>query len=70
MLYVIRPYEKNYLTYDLELAAVIFALKIWRYYLYGEKCEIFTNHKSLKYLFTPKRLEYEIAEMALINERL
>ena len=48
----LRPYEQNYPTHDLELAVVVFALKIWRHYLYGEQCEIFTDHKSLKYLFT------------------
>ncbi|KAE8723570.1 Detected protein of unknown function [Hibiscus syriacus] len=52
----LRPHESNYPTHDLELAAVIFALKIWRHYLYGEKCYIFTNHKSLKYLLTQKEL--------------
>ncbi|XP_039056314.1 uncharacterized protein LOC120199222 [Hibiscus syriacus] len=51
-----RPHECNYPTHDLELAAVIFALKIWRHYLYGEKCYIFTDHKSLKYLLTQKEL--------------
>ena len=40
----------------IELAAVVFALKIWRHYLYGEKCEIYTDHKSLKYIFTQKEL--------------
>ena len=49
-----KPHEQNYLTHDLELAAVVFALKIWRHYLYGEKCRIFTYHKSLKYLLTQK----------------
>ncbi|GFZ03498.1 hypothetical protein Acr_16g0001220 [Actinidia rufa] len=52
----LRPHEKNYLTHDLELAAVVFALKIWRHYLYGVTCEVFTDHKSLKYLFTQKEL--------------
>ncbi|KAJ1684803.1 hypothetical protein LUZ63_016193 [Rhynchospora breviuscula] len=52
----LRPHEKNYPTHDLELAAVIFALKIWRHYLYGEKCKIFTDHQSLKYVFTQKEL--------------
>nr|GFB63612.1 reverse transcriptase [Tanacetum cinerariifolium] len=42
-----EPYEVNYPTHDLELAAVVFALKIWRHYLYGESCDVFTNHKSL-----------------------
>ena len=52
----LKDYEKNYPTHDLELAAVVFALKIWRHYLYGEKCDIFTDHKSLKYFFTQKEL--------------
>ena len=52
----LKNYKKNYPTHDLELAAVVFALKIWRRYLYGERCEIFTNHKSLKYFFTQKEL--------------
>nr|GEZ69453.1 hypothetical protein [Tanacetum cinerariifolium] len=46
----LKPYEVNYPTHDLELAAVVFALKIWRHYLYGKSCDIFTNHKSLKKL--------------------
>ena len=50
----LKPHEKNYPTHDLELVAIVFALKIWRHYLYGEKCRIFTNHKSLKYLLTQK----------------
>ena len=40
----------------MELAAVVFVLKIWRYYFYGEKCEIFTDYKSLKYFFIQKEL--------------
>ncbi|GKV24168.1 hypothetical protein SLEP1_g33813 [Rubroshorea leprosula] len=52
----LKPYEENYPTHDLELATVVFALKIWRHYLYGETCEIFTDHKSLKYIFTQKEL--------------
>jgi hypothetical protein len=48
----LKPYEQNYPTHDLELAAVVFALQIWRHYLYGEQCEIYTDHKSLKYIFT------------------
>ena len=47
---------KNYPTHDLELAAVVFALKRWRHYLYGEKFEVFSNHKSLKYIFSQKDL--------------
>ena len=52
----LKDYEKNYPTHDLELAGVIFALKIWRHYLYGNPCKIFTDHKSLKYIFTQKEL--------------
>nr|GFA70755.1 reverse transcriptase [Tanacetum cinerariifolium] len=52
----LKPYEVNYPTHDLELAAVVFALKIWRHYLYGESCDIFTDHKSLKYIFTQQEL--------------
>ena len=52
----LKEYEQRYPTHDLELAAVMFALKIWRHYLYGEKCEIHTDHKSLKHFFTQKDL--------------
>ena len=51
-----KPHEQNYPTHDLELVTVVFALKIWRHYLYGEKCRVYTNHKSLKYLLTQKEL--------------
>ncbi|KAA3483872.1 DNA/RNA polymerases superfamily protein [Gossypium australe] len=52
----LKSYEKNYSTHDLELAAIVFALKIWRQHLYCERCQIFTDHKSLKYLMTQKEL--------------
>ena len=48
--------EQNYPTHDLKLVAVVLALKIWRHYLYGEKCRIYIDHKSLKYLLTQKEL--------------
>ncbi|WVZ79890.1 hypothetical protein U9M48_027415 [Paspalum notatum var. saurae] len=48
----LREHEQNYPTHDLELAAVVHALKIWRHYLMGKKTEIYTDHKSLKYIFT------------------
>ena len=51
-----KPHEKNYLKHDLELAAVVFALKIWRHYLYGVHYEVFTDHQSLRYLFSQKYL--------------
>ncbi|KAL0543592.1 hypothetical protein IC582_018692 [Cucumis melo] len=52
----LKSHEQNYPTHDLELAAVVFALKIWRHYLYGEKIQIFMDHKTLKYFFTQKEL--------------
>ncbi|KAA3484653.1 DNA/RNA polymerases superfamily protein [Gossypium australe] len=52
----LKPYEKNYLTHDLELVTIVFALKIWQHHLYGEKCHIFTDHKSLKYIMPLKDL--------------
>ncbi|WVZ80971.1 hypothetical protein U9M48_028404 [Paspalum notatum var. saurae] len=48
----LRKHEVNYPTHDLELASVVHALKIWRHYLFGTKCEFYTDHKSLKYIFT------------------
>jgi hypothetical protein len=51
----LKDHEKNYYpTHDLELAAIVYALKIWRHYLFHETIEIYTNHKSLKYIFTQK----------------
>ena len=52
----LKPHEKNYPKHDLELAAIVFVLKIWRHYLYGEKCFIYTDHKSLKYLPSQREL--------------
>ena len=52
----LRIYELNYPTHDLELAAVVFALKIWRHYLYGVKFELYTDQQSLKYLFSQQEL--------------
>ncbi|GKB37382.1 putative reverse transcriptase domain-containing protein [Tanacetum coccineum] len=52
----LKPHEENYTTHDLELGAVIFALKIWRHYLYGIKCTIFTDHKSLQHILRQKEL--------------
>ena len=52
----LKPHERNYPIHDLELAAVILALKLWRHYLFGEKCKVYTDHKSLKYIFTQKEL--------------
>ena len=52
----LKKHEQNYPTHDLELVAVVFALRIWRHYLYGVPCRIFTDHKSLQYLFMQKEL--------------
>jgi hypothetical protein len=52
----LKIHEKKYPTHDLELAAVVHALKTWRHYLYGQKCDIYTDHKSLKYIFTQSEL--------------
>ena len=52
----LKYYETKYPTYDFELVTIMFVLKIWRHYLYRAKCEIFTNYKSQKYLFTQKEL--------------
>lgn len=52
----LKVHGKNYPTHDLELAAIMFALKIWRHYLYGFHKDIFTDHKSLKHVFTQKEL--------------
>ncbi|WVZ93935.1 LOW QUALITY PROTEIN: hypothetical protein U9M48_039884 [Paspalum notatum var. saurae] len=52
----LRKHEVNYPTHDLELAAVVHALKIWRHYLFWNRCEIYTDHKSLKYIFTQNEL--------------
>jgi len=52
----LKVHEKNYPTHDLELAAVVFTLKIWRHYLYGVQFQVFSDHKSLKYLFDQKEL--------------
>ncbi|GJS34473.1 putative reverse transcriptase domain-containing protein [Tanacetum coccineum] len=48
--------EENYITYDLELGAVVFALKTWRHYVYGTKCTMFTDHKSLQHILDQKEL--------------
>ena len=52
----LKKHEQNYPVHDLDLAAVVMALKIWRHYLYSARFEIFINHKSLKYVFTQRDL--------------
>ncbi|GJY96426.1 putative reverse transcriptase domain-containing protein [Tanacetum coccineum] len=54
----LKPHEENYTTHDLELGAVVFALKIWRHYLYGTKCTVFTDHKSLQHILESKIIEH------------
>jgi hypothetical protein len=54
----LRKHELNYPTHDLELAAVVHALKIWRHYIMGTKSQVYMDHKSLKYIFTPKDLNF------------
>jgi ribonuclease HI len=48
----LRKHEEKYLTHDLEIAAIVHALKIWRHYIIGKRCEVYSDHKSLKYIFT------------------
>jgi hypothetical protein len=52
----LKQHEEHYPTHDLELAAVVHALKIWRHYLLWNICHIYTDHKSLKYIFTQSDL--------------
>lgn len=54
----LKNHEQNYLTHDLQLVVIEFALKIWHHYLYGEAFEIFIDHKCLKYLFFQKEIKY------------
>ena len=53
----LNNYERNYPTHNMDLAAIVFALKIWCHYLYGEQFEVFSNHKSMKYIFTQRDLK-------------
>ncbi|GKF88686.1 putative reverse transcriptase domain-containing protein [Tanacetum coccineum] len=63
----LKIHEKNYTTYDDELGAVVFALKMWRHYLYGTKCVVFTDHKSLHHILDQKELN--IRQRRLRQER-
>jgi hypothetical protein len=64
----LRKHEENYPTHDLELAGVVQALKIWRHYLMGNKCDIYTDHKSLKYIFMQSELKAK--KMARVDQGL
>ena len=73
----LKPHELNYATHDLELAAVVHALKTWRRFLIGNHCEVYTDHESLKYIFTQKELNLRqrrwlelIKDCTIILERL
>ena len=61
----LKPHEQNYPTHNLELAAVVFTLKKWRHYLYGVTFEVYSDHKSLKYLFSQK--EQNMRQQRLIE---
>ena len=52
----LKNHERSYPTHDMELAAIVFALKIWHHYLYGEQFKVFPDHKNLKYIFTQQDL--------------
>ena len=52
----LKNHEKSYPTHDMELEVIVFALKDWRHYLYGEQFEVFSDHRSLKYIFTQREL--------------
>nr|GFC56637.1 putative reverse transcriptase domain-containing protein [Tanacetum cinerariifolium] len=52
----LKKHEENYMTHDLELGAVVFALRLWRHYLYDTKCTVHTDHKSLQYILDQKEL--------------
>jgi hypothetical protein len=52
----LKVHEKNYPTHNLELAIMVHALKTWRHYLYGHKCDVYKDHKRLKYIFTQLEL--------------
>jgi hypothetical protein len=73
----LRKHEENYPTHDLELAAVVHALKIWRHYLIGHRYQIYSDHKSVKYIFTQNDLNLRqrrwlelILELTTIQEKL
>ncbi|GJV34428.1 putative reverse transcriptase domain-containing protein [Tanacetum coccineum] len=69
----LKVYKKNYTTHDLELGSVVFALKIWRHYLYGTKCTVFIDHKSLQHILDQKELnmtENVVADALNRKERI
>ena len=63
----LKVHKKNYRTYDWELITIVFALRIWRHYLYGEKFNLFSEHKSLRYLFS--RMELNMRQCRYLFSR-
>ncbi|GJU83549.1 putative reverse transcriptase domain-containing protein [Tanacetum coccineum] len=66
----LKIHEKNYTTHDLELGAVVFALKIWRHYLYGMKCVVFTDYKSLQHILDQKELNMRSWILCFVDLRV
>ncbi|GJR35652.1 putative reverse transcriptase domain-containing protein [Tanacetum coccineum] len=64
----LKIHEKNYTKHDLELGAVVFALKMWRHYLYGTKCTVFTDHKSLHHIIDQKELNMRQRRWLLLSD--
>jgi hypothetical protein len=58
----LKPHERNYPTHDLELAAIYHALKVWRHHLYGAQFDLFSDHKSLKYLFDQREMNMRMRQ--------
>ncbi|GJW09851.1 putative reverse transcriptase domain-containing protein [Tanacetum coccineum] len=65
----LKIHEKNYTTHDLELGAVVFALKIWRHYLYGTKCTVFTDHRVYRLFLIRRGIDHETTPMVDLAER-
>lgn len=65
----LKSYEQNYLTHGLGLTSIIFALKIWRHYLYGVRCDIYADQKSLN-IFYSKKVKFKTKRMVRIVKRL
>ena len=66
----LKPHELNYATHDLELAAIVHALKTWRHYPIGNRCDVYTDHKCLKYIFHSEGAESQEKEMVGTHQRL
>ncbi|GKA89633.1 putative reverse transcriptase domain-containing protein, partial [Tanacetum coccineum] len=64
----LKIHEKKYITHDLELGAVVFAVKIWRHCLYGTKCTVFTDHKSLQHKLDKKGVKYEATPLVRVAQ--